>query len=197
MAKHKTDDTAPLPSIETLAALGITPDMLLDRLAARLERAFGKTYDDDGVMVALTERYEQRVRVAVDAAVASAGSRLVLPNVTQMIETIVLQKTNEWGEKTGKPVPFIEYLTKRAELYLTEEVDHNGQTKAESRDGYNWRKRSTRIVHLVNAHLQYSIDLAMKDALKNANSAITKGIEGAIRLALAEAQTKLKIEVKV
>ena len=63
-------------------------------------------------------------------------------------------------------------------------------------NSYNWSAKQTRIVHLVHQHLQYSIENAMKEALKIANSAIVGGIEGAVKLKLAEVAAALKIDVK-
>jgi hypothetical protein len=57
-------------------------------------------------------------------------------------------------------------------------------------------KHSTRITYLVNHHLQYSIETAMKKALANANSSIVQGIEGAVKIALANATAALQVTVK-
>ena len=136
------------------------------------------------------------MRSRVDSRVAELAEANVLPNVTKYVEDLCLQETNRWGEATGKPVTFIEYLVARAEAYLREEVNFEGKTRAEAH-GYSWQKAQTRITHLVHQHLQYSIDSAMKDAISTANSALTDGIAETCRIKLREIAKNLKVNVKV
>lgn len=90
---------------------------------------------------------------------------------------------------------FLEYLVDRAEAYLTEKVSFDGKTKAESR-GYSWNGTQTRLSYLVDRHLHYSIEKAMKNALANANKAIVQGLEDTVKLKLGEIQKSLKVTVK-
>ena len=45
---------------------------------------------------------------------------------------------------------------------MQEEVDYNGKPKGT--DSFSWRPRSTRVAYMVDEHLHYSIERAMKDA---------------------------------
>lgn len=191
-----------------LASLGITEDQLIekiiDRTVDRLLESVGYDISGDELAegTALTRRMDKAVtdlnglvQKMLDAKVEELGDTHVKPLIESRLESLVLQQTNAWGEKVGKPVTFIEYLVRRADAYMTEEVDHNGKSKDQER--YDWRKHSTRVVYMMDKHLQYSIDAAMKQALASANSSISKGIAEAVKIALAETQAKLKVEVKV
>ena len=97
------------------------------------------------------------------------------------------------------PVPladcFALYTRLKADEYIQEPVNYNGKTRDE--DNYNWSPKSSRIVYLVNNHLRFSIETAMKKAMADANKSIVGGIEAAVKMALQEAQAKLKITTKI
>lgn len=192
-----------------LASLGITEEALVEKIVnttvERLLETVGYDVEGDAITegTALTRRMDKAVtdlnglvQKMLDAKVEELGNLHVKPLIESRLESLVLQRTNSWGEKVGKPVTFIEYLIQRADAYMTAEVDHNGKAQGEG-DSYGWRKHSTRVAYLMDKHLQYAIERAMKDALANANSSITKGIADAVKIALAEVQAKLKVEVKV
>ena len=186
----------------TLESLGFTKEDLQERLVERLSEQIlaGKQFDEDGSEYyedsQFKKQLEERLRKHVTDTIGSIAEKHVLPNVTQYIETLVLQPTNKWGEKNGTSVTFIEYFIQRTEAYIQEEVDHQGKSKSE-KDNYGWSKHTTRISYLINAHLQYSIETAMKQALLTANSAIASGIEKAVKIKLEEVVNSLKVGVQV
>ena len=185
-----------------LQALGITTDELQERIVSRaVERLFEVSgMDEDGYDVIqsspLAGRLEKAIKAAVDKRVGEIAERHVLPITGELVENIVLQATNQWGEKTGEPVTFREYLIKRADNYLREEVNYEGKSKAEAGNSYGWNKAQSRIAHLVHAHLHYNIESAMKEAVKSANTVIVAGIQETVKLKLAEVAAQLKVEVK-
>lgn len=191
--------TAPTIS---LAALGITEEQLIDRIVETTVQRLLTTVglDEDGFEIEsdsrLVRNLNELVKKLIDAKVEQLGDQYVKPVIAAGIESLVLQQTNAWGEKTGQPVTFIEYLVQRADAYMTEPVDYNGKAKGEG-SSYDWRKHTTRVSHMIDAHLKYSIEVAMKQALADANASIAKGIAEAVRIALANVQEKLKVEVKV
>lgn len=186
--------------LKSLEALGITADVLTDRIVDKaVERLLSSNnFDEDGeeyvVPSGLKQRLDKAVKVQIDGKIAALAEQHVLPRVSEMIENLTLQATNNWGEKTGAPVTFIEYLTQRADAYMQEPVNHNGKTKTE--DSYSWSKSTSRVAYLINSHLHYSIETAMKNALANANSSIAKGLEDAVKTALQSATAKLNVTVK-
>ena len=184
-----------------LAALGITPEELQDRVIQRIADGllYTSSSDEDGHEFRRDAQFKRKLDEAIqeriDVAVTQLADTHVLPLVAGKIETLTLQKTNEWGEKRGQPISFIEYLTQRADAYMTEQVSYEGKAKGDG-DSYNWKGRTTRIAFMIDKHLHYSIENAMKEALANANSAISKGLEGAVKLALEQVKTNLSVKTE-
>ena len=183
----------------SIEELGITKEELIEKVVEKISESTLSeiSYDEDGNAETQVSRFHEGIKklikARIDTKINEIAEAHVLPKVSSLVENIVLQETTKWGEKVGEPVTFIQYLTKRAESYLQEYVDYQGKSKEEA--GYGWSKSHTRITHLVNAHLHYSIKTAMETALKNVNSAIVKGIEETVKIKLEEAQKALKISV--
>jgi hypothetical protein len=78
---------------------------------------------------------------------------------------------------------------------MAEPVDFKGSARAECRDSYSWKASTTRVAYLVNKHLQYGIETAMKQALQSANGKIADGITEAVRMTLTEILTSVKATV--
>ena len=180
------------------ADLGITPEemreLILERAADKIAaQALGDDYDGD-----IEARAERKIREALEAATAVAVDKAIAAHVDPFIsgelEKIVFQRTNEWGEKKGEPQSFREYIIARADAYLAEPVSYDGKTRAEA-GGFSWNKSTTRVAFMLDKHLQYHIESAMKAALADANSKIAGGLLEAVKHALAEASTKLKVAV--
>lgn len=183
-----------------LKALGISKEEIEERIVNAVSEAILSDvgYDGEGSDTfgdsAFHKKTKELIQKRIDSAISALAERHLLPNITSHIENLVLQETNTWGEKVGKPVTFIEYLTQRADAYMREEVNFEGKTKGQ--DSYNWRPAGTRIATMVHKHLQYSIETAMKQALANANSSIIGGIEKAVKIKMAEVAAQFKVEVK-
>lgn len=184
----------------TMESLGFTKEELAERVIDRVATMMLETSvadengDPTGVPSQFSHVLEKRIAERIDAAIDTIAGKHVLPNVATYVENLCLQETNKWGERVGKPVTFTEYLVKRAEAYLTEEVDFDGRAKGE-RDSFGWRKAGTRVSYLVHQHLQYSIETAMKQALTEANTHIVEGIEKAVKIKLGEVAASLKVAV--
>jgi hypothetical protein len=178
-----------------LTALGFTQDELRERVIDRLcDRLLA---DGDFEDSEFAGKLNQTIQKRIDHAINRLAEKHVLPNVTQYVESLTLQATNKWGEAKGKPVSFVEYLVERADAYLREEVDYEGQSKAEKRDAYNWRKAQTRVMHLVHQHLHYAVESAMKQALEAANSSIVEGLHEAVKIKLSSFASDLKVTLAV
>lgn len=187
----------------TLEALGITQDKLVELVVERLvENATAYIIPgEDGEPVEKTSRLwdalTKRVQHAIDTRIAALAEKNVIPHVTNIMENLVLQTTNKWGEKVGKPVTFIEYMTQRAEAYLTEPVNFEGKSKSEDGYGYGWKQAQTRISHLIHQHLHYSIETAMKNALGTTTSAIREGLLSTAKIKLEEFAKSMNVRVEV
>jgi len=160
-------------------------DATVTRLLAGHEDADYSNYMTD---------YERAMKKAIDEKIAAMFEQHVAPIVSKQVDEICLQSTNAWGEKTGKPVTFIEYLTARADAYMREKVNYCGKSQTE--DTYGWREHSTRISYLIHEHLSWSIRKAMEQALGTVNSSVRKGLEEAVKIALAGITVTVNTEVK-
>lgn len=182
-------------------ALGFTKEELQQRVVDQIvQHALSSTfYDEDENEFTRDSKFardvDAKIKEHINVTINNLAEKHVLPNVSKYIEGMVLQQTNTWGEKTGKPVTFVEYLMQRAEAYMQEKVDFQGKTKQEAGSYFNGTQ--TRIAHLMHEHLHYSIDSAMKDALKIATSAISTGIQETVKIKLGEISAGLKTEVKL
>lgn len=182
-----------------LKDLGITQEELADRVVERAVSQLldGRTSSDDEdeedsrYSDSIRRRMDEEIKKQIDAAVKTIGDAEVLPRIADAVEKLTIQRTNEWGQKKGEPKTFTEYLIERAEAYITEPVSFDGKTKEE--DSYNWRANTTRIAYMINKHLQYSIETAMEKALRDYNSTVQKGLEGAMKIAIANAAEKFKL----
>jgi hypothetical protein len=181
-----------------LEAIGMTKQELqtrvVDRICGRILESTG--CDEDGYEgeSAFAKKMAKAVQERIDAAVEKIADTHVLPSIAAHIEALTLQETNKWGEKSGKPITFVEYLIQRAGEYMTEEVNFEGKTKTENR-GYSWVKSQTRVAHMIHQHLHYNIESAMKDALLNVNGKIVQGLAETCRIKLKEIMDGLKVEV--
>jgi hypothetical protein len=178
--------------------LGFTEKELQERIVDKIvaQMMVAEEYDEDVRDTVQTRspfqvKLEKLIQKRIDEAVEAMADKYVLPKVAEYIENLSLQETNRWGEKTGKPVTFIEYLVQRAEHYMTEQVDYKGKTKSE--DSYSWKGTQTRVAHMIHEHLQYSISTAMREALANANSQIAKGLQDTVKIKLGQIATSLKV----
>jgi hypothetical protein len=184
----------------TLEALGIDKETVTDLVVEKLvDRLMLEKYaDEDGREDSRESEFSRSltglVRSTINQKVAALAEANLLPRVTATVESLVLQETSKWGEKVGAPVSFTEYLVMRAENYIREEVDFQGKAKSEG--GYNWSKNTTRISYLINNHLQYHIEQAVKTALQRANEAIVGGLETAVKIKLQEVAAQMQLTVK-
>lgn len=184
----------------TLESIGLSQDALAERVVDKLVEGLTTSldYDEEGGEFRCASPFARKlndmVKARIDVIVNDIGEKHILPRVTEMVENMVLQETNKWGEKVGQPVTFVEYMTQRADAWLREEVDYNGKTKGQ--DSFGWRKSGTRVQHMIDQHLQYTVKTAMEKAVSGANQSIVGGLKQAVSIALDEVAQKLKVEIK-
>lgn len=184
----------------SLENLGLTQEDLATKLVDRIAENLltGLKYDEDGGEwrsdSPFAKKLDKLIKDRLDTIVNDMANKHVLPVVTSLVENLVLQATNKWGENRGAPVTFKEYLVQRAEAWMTEQVDYQG--KAKGTDGYRGNARGTRVSFMIHQHLDYEIQTAMKAAFATSNASIAKGLHEAVRIALNEVLTKLTVEVK-
>lgn len=185
-----------------LEELGITHEDLTERVVEKLcdQLLNSYSFNEDGHASSRSSQFRQSldtlVKTKIDEKVAALADAHILPIVSTYVENLCLAETNKWGEKKGTTFTFIEYMVARAETYLTEFVDRDGKGKDES-GNYGWTKATSRISWMIHQHLHHNIKGAMELALKDVNSKITGGLENAVKIALADAREKLKVDVRI
>ncbi len=140
------------------------------------------------------QELRKQIKNKIDSAIEAIIDKHILPNAEQYVTKIVLTPTNRWGEKEEPPLTFVEYLTKRAEKFMLEDVDYGGKPKGT--DSYSWHKKGTRIAYMIDRYLCIHIESWAKDALKEANESIVDGLQKAVEMQLKEILSKLKINVE-
>lgn len=189
--------------LQTLQTLGFSIEQLQQRVVDQIcETLLSRKYDDEDGETSFygdskfKQKLDKEIETRINQTINALAEKHVLPNVAEYVENLTIQKTNEWGEKRGQSITFIEYLTQRAQVYMQEKVNYEGKGKDEM-GGYSWSGTQTRITFLVEKHLHYSIEKAMKESLSIATGEIAKGIHETTRLKLNEIAAGLKVGVSL
>lgn len=192
--------------IKTLEALGITPEELTNRIVdaavAQLLTSTGfnpESESEYSYESRFKREIEKRVQESVDAKIAALAQAHVLPRVGELIEAADMRKTNSYGEAKGPSMTFKEYIANRAEVYMTEDVDYHGNSKADleakNESTYNWRNCGPRLTVLMRNYIRDSLETQAKAAVADVNKVIAKNIEKAAVDAISAAAAGLKVQV--
>ena len=178
--------------------LGLTQEELREAVVAKaakelIDRERGL---EEEIVGRAEKELQEMTRKAIDEAVERIAGVALDPLIEGRIDEIVLAQTNRYGEKAGEDLTFREYLAARAEAYMTEPVDMDGHSKKDSRFSSHSRNQA-RVAFMIDKHLQFSIERAMKDALSVANSAIVKGLEATVKMKLEEIVRGIKTTVQM
>lgn len=138
----------------------------------------------------LARKFHEIIKKHVDRQINKMAEEYVVPHVREIIESVSLQQTNQWGEKKGESKTFTEYLTESAQSYLSQPVDFQGKPDS----GYS-TKGQTRLIHLVHEHLHYSVENAMKDAVEQVKKQLGPALEATVKLKLGEITNSLKVQL--
>ena len=192
--------------IETLKALGISTEELgqriVDQAVETLLNTTGfnpETEEETRYESRFKREIEARVQKAVDEKIAALAAVHILPRVGEMIEQADMRKTNGYGEPKSPSMTFKEYIAHRAEVYMTEDVDYHGKSKADlearNESTYNWRSCGPRLTVLMRNYIRASLEKQATAALTDVNKVIARNIEQAARDAINAAAASLKVSV--
>lgn len=188
--------------IATLKALGISPEELGNRIVEQAVEALLSTsgFDPDSEQETRYEskfkrEIEKRVQASVDAKIAALAAEHVLPRVGEMIEQADMRETNRYGEPKSPPMTFKEYIAHRAAVYMSEDVNYNGKSKAEEGDSYNFKVDGPRLTVLMRLYIRETLEKAAKAAVTDVNKVIADNIKKAAGDAIAAAAAALKVSV--
>ena len=192
--------------IKTLESLGINPETLGDRIVDQAVSALlsATGFDPDSEQETRYESrfkkaIETRIQKAVDEKIAALAAVHLIPRVGELIEKADMRKTNRYGEPQSPPMTFKEYIAHRAETYMTEEVDHFGNSKADleakNESTYNWSSSGPRLTVLMKLYIKDSMEKSAKAAVSDVNAVIAKNIEKAAKDAIASAASSIKVGI--
>lgn len=184
----------------TLEQLGITNEDLIERVVERLVDNFLGDGETDEFGYQRTESITKSVKTIIEERVSTSVKKVceehVIPKVEEMIKGLVIQETNAYGEKRGKQQSFVEFAVARAEAYLQQNVNYNGEGQTE-KDSYGWKPDATRLVFLVKKQISADIEKAVKESLTNCTKQIAESLAEVTKIKLKEAAQKLRMDVSV
>ena len=131
----------------------------------------------------------------MDKKIAALAEIHVLPRVGEMIEAADMRQTNQYGEAKSPPMTFKEYIAHRADVYMSENVNYHGKSKAEDGNDYQWRSSGPRLTVLMQSYIRDTLERHAKAALTDVNKAIAKNIEQAAKDAITAAASAIKVQV--
>lgn len=167
--------------------IGVEKSELIDMVVAKIVTQIfdPEDYEDTGMRSELQKGFQSTMTALVDKKVSAIADEHLAPQISKEIEDIVFQKTNSWGEKNGDPYTIRDYITGLCRSYMSEGVDCNGKTKEQSNSSY-FRSNQGRLAYMIDKHLHYSVETAMKEAL-------SLGVEGVKTTLLSTCKDQLRM----
>ncbi len=185
-----------------LEQLGITKEELADRVVDGVARQlmFDVSVDDEGEMTGRLESgfsrvLRTRLLEAVSEAVDALAEKQIVPALVAQLAELDFQPQSRYGEPKGEKITYKEYLASRADSWLTQIVDGDGNEKGD-RSYYDQSRKTTRAAFLVNQYFSRTVESALKEAVGAANEKIAEGLEKAIAMKIREIATGLKVDIK-
>lgn len=184
--------------------IGLSKEELQERIVESIADRMLHQYvtDDEGEFrdnSPIKLRLDKLITASIDAEVERIGNEFIAPKIEALIEGATLQATTAWGEPKGEPKTFIEYLVERAEVFMVEDVDSSGRGKSQlsEYDRRNFRAAGKRLPVMIDKHLQYQVDTAMKAIIAGANQSLTESLTETVRIRLKEVADKVKVTTTV
>lgn len=180
--------------------IGLTKEELQDRVIETIcdrlleESSIDEWESESRVPSGFRNRLESRIQEQVIARLDAMCAQHLNGSALGKIEEMVIQLTNSYGEKIGKPMTLIEFATKRCEDFMMESVDHTGKTKGQS-DSYGWKATDSRLAWLIDRHLKLKIEEGVKAAMVDPVQSIGRALAETAKIKLKEIADKLRVEV--
>lgn len=179
-----------------IQALGFTKEELQDRVVQRISdelmESMGYDPECDETYQAESEfakEAKERIIQAIDARLSHLAETVIVPVVNEQIDSLVIQRTNAFGEKQGQPVTFTEYLVDAGNAFLMEAVDYKGERV--NKNSFDRDKGQARIAHLLDQHIHYKIKAAMTDAVQQVTKIMAEGLAETAKLKVEEAMANV------
>jgi hypothetical protein len=188
-----------------LKSIGITEEELqqrvVDAIVNRMLSSTAFNYDEGQSFTTASPVYrkiQESIKSAIDAKFDMFFESHVCPLVGTKIDDLVIQKTNEWGEKRGEPVTFLEYLIEQAEKHLNEPLDARGRTRSQcaaTRDSFNPVRGSTRLANAIDQKIAMHLEQCVTIVVRDATDKVGTAMQDVLKNALETAKDKIKVKI--
>jgi len=188
-------------NIDTLELLGISKEILISKVVDNCVEAllYGNDFDEDGTETRYVSKFkleiEKKIQKIVDDKITEIANVYIVPKIGEMVESANLQITNGFGEPIGPRKTFIEYIADRASNYMSEKVNCNGISKAESDRPYDWRESGPRITVLMQMYIKEVLEQTARNSMKDVNSIMVKAIRQSAIDAVSAVAKDFKISI--
>ena len=188
-----------------LKSIGITEEELqqrvVDTITNRMLSSTAFDYDESrsfSTASPIFRKIQDSIKSAIDSKFDLLFDSQIRPLVDTEIDSLVIQKTNEWGEKKGEPVTFLEYLIEQAEKYINEPVDSRGRTRSQcaaSHDSFNSVRGSTRLANAVDQKIALHLEQCVTAVMRDATDKVGAAMQDVLKNALDTAKEKIKVKI--
>lgn len=188
----------------TLESLGLSGEELQERIIEKacerlLSNPFysyedGQQYEYIGDSPFCKE-IDKRIKDNIEKRFDQIAQEHILPHITERIQNLIVHQTNEYGEKKGESMTLVEYLVEKAEDFMLEEVDYNGNPKGKRMSWERMDPEKTRLAHQIHQYLHNHIEKAMKEVVGSANKTISEALAETCKIQLTNISNKLKVAV--
>lgn len=186
----------------SLESLGLSTEAIREHVVDTIVDRFltSTVSDEDGEPVMVASQFKAAIQKVILDRVDQSVERLLAPvldpTVDEFVSAFRIQHTNTYGEAKREPETITEYMIRRTNEWMIEGVNWQGQTKEDLRKSgsSNWNQQmaTTRVAFAIDKRLHEDMEKAMREALADANKAITDGLKSAIIFELNKLNAKLK-----
>ena len=188
----------------TLEALGLTQEELQERVVSKacdrllscsyFDYDYGQEYEFTGDSP-FSKEIDKRIKDEIEKKFDQIAETHILPHITERIQNLIVHQTNEYGEKKGESMTLVEYLVEKAEDFMLEEVDYNGNPQGKRKSWERMDPEKTRLAHQIHQYLHNHIEKAMKEVVGSANKTISDALAETCKIQLTNISKKLKVAV--
>jgi len=187
---------------EILTALGITKEEVIEAAAKAIVMDTCGGIESESY----SERFLQQVQNESKKYIDQTVTRIVtekcdevfLPLLQAKLDGYMFTQTNSWGEATGEPLTTTEFIVKKIENYMQEQVDRSGRNKAECQARHDsFYGSMPRITYQIDSYFAPLMQKALEQVMKDGANILTGNIGKAVEAALQDIHKRLTCTVTV
>lgn len=192
----------------TLESLGLSEEEIQERIVNKVcDRILCNRYfayedeDDEETSEGFTgdspfrAEIDKRINQAIEDKFRELADQHIMPHIAHRFENLLIEMTNQYGEKKGETYTLVEYLTKLTEDYMLEDVDRNGRPQGK-RSWRDFDAEGTRIAYAVDSYLSKHMEQAMTEVLSSGEKTLSEGLVEVCKKQMEKVAKSIKVEVK-